>query len=309
MIKIFKTFGGYTEIAEPANNCWINVIKPTEEEITDLSLRYDVPTDLFYDILDSDERPRVEFEDEHTLVIIRIPVEQKNNGVPFMTVPLGIIIKEKYTFTVCLEENEVLPPGVPANLREQYVNINDSINFVLRLFIRSGSLYLKYLKQINQMTEIIEKDFKKSVKNKELNKLMKLEKSLVYFVTSIKGNEITLAKLKNSKRITTEINEDLLEDAIIETKQALETSQIYSDIQNSLADSFNSVISNNLNTVMKQLTLISIILMIPTLIASIFGMNVPNFLEKANWAMLAIIILSVVLSALGVLMFRKKQWF
>jgi magnesium transporter len=159
------------------------------------------------------------------------------------------------------------------------------------------------------MTEVIEKDFKKSVKNKELNKLMKLEKSLVYFITSIKGNEITLAKLRNSKRITTELNEDLLEDAIIETKQALETSQIYSDIQNSLADSFNSVISNNLNTVMKQLTLISIILMIPTLIASIFGMNVPNFLEKVNWAMPAIIILSVVLSALGVLMFRKKQWF
>ena len=136
-----------------------------------------------------------------------------------------------------------------------------------------------------------------------------MEKCLVYFITSIKANEIVLAKLRNSKRITTEINEDLLEDAFIENKQALDMAQIYSDIQSGMMDAFASVISNNLNVVMKQLTLISIILMIPTLIASIFGMNVPNLLENSLWAMPSIILGSLVLSFAGVLLFRKRQWF
>ena len=136
-----------------------------------------------------------------------------------------------------------------------------------------------------------------------------MEKCLVYFITSIKANEIVLAKLRNSKKITSEINEDLLEDAFIENKQALEMAQIYSDIQSGMMDAFASVISNNLNVVMKQLTLISIILMIPTLIASIFGMNVPNFMENSEWGMPIIILVSLVLSILGVLLFRKRQWF
>ncbi|HRS18851.1 MAG TPA: magnesium transporter CorA family protein, partial [Bacteroidales bacterium] len=173
----------------------------------------------------------------------------------------------------------VLPTGQPLPFREQYRQITDSLNFSLRLFMRSGTLYLRYLKQINQMTSLIEQDLEKSIKNKELNKLLKMEKCLVYFITSIKANEIVLAKLRNSKKITTEINEDLLEDAFIENKQALEMAQIYSDIQSGMMDAFASVISNNLNVVMKKLTLISIILMIPTLIASIFGMNVINFME------------------------------
>ncbi|HRS54709.1 MAG TPA: CorA family divalent cation transporter, partial [Bacteroidales bacterium] len=128
-------------------------------------------------------------------------------------------------------------------------------------------------------------------------------------ITSIKANEIVFAKLKNAKKITTEINEDLLEDAFIENKQALEIAQIYSDIQSGMMDAFASVISNNLNDVMKQLTLISIILMIPTLIASIFGMNVPNFMENSLWAMPIIIIISLIFSLIGVISFRKRQWF
>ena len=158
------------------------------------------------------------------------------------------------------------------------------------------------------MTSLIEQDLEKSIKNKELNKLLKMEKCLVYFITSIKANEIVLAKLRNSKKITTEINEDLLEDAFIENKQALEMAQIYSDIQSGMMDAFASVISNNLNVVMKQLTLISIILMIPTLIVSIFGMNVPIPFESSAWALPVIILVSLILSALGVFLFRKRQW-
>jgi magnesium transporter len=309
MIKIFKTFGGYNEINEPQKKCWINTINPTQDEIQRLTNDFGVPNDLIKDILDQDERPRIEFDDIWTLIILRIPVEVKNNGVPFLTIPLGIFITESFTLTLCLQDNQILPIGEGSPFRDQYHQISDNINFILRLFLRSGNLYLRYLKQINQMTALIEQDLEKSIKNKELNKLLKMEKCLVFFITSIKANEIVLAKLRNSKKITSEMNEDLLEDAFIENKQALEMAQIYSDIQSGMMDAFASVISNNLNVVMKQLTLISIILMIPTLIASIFGMNVPNYAENSMWAMPVIISGSILLSILGVIVFRKRQWF
>jgi magnesium transporter len=309
MIKIYKTFGGFNSIAKPEKGSWINVINPTQDEIQDLSVKFNLPSDLINDILDIDERSRVEFEDNWTLVILRIPVESANNGVPFQTIPLGIFMLEDYTITICIQDNEVLPLTQPVQVREQYRRITDPVNFILRLFLRSGNLYLRNLKQINQMTSLIEQDLEKSIKNKELNKLLKMEKCLVFFITSIKANEIVLVKLRNAKKITSEINEDLIEDAIIENKQALEMAQIYSDIQSGMMDAFASVISNNLNVVMKQLTIISIVLMIPTLIASIFGMNVPNFLEDSNWAFPIIIAGSVGLSIVGVISFRKRQWF
>jgi magnesium transporter len=309
MIKIFKTFGGYVEISEPQKDFWINAINPTQDEIQKLTDDFALPIEIIRDILDQDERPRIEFDDNWALIILRIPVEMNNNGVPFHTLPLGIIITDYFTLTLCLQDNEVLPMGQPSPFRDQYWQITDSINFILRLFLRSGNLYLRYLKQINQMTSFIEQDLEKSIKNQELNKLLKMEKCLVYFITSIKANEIVLAKLRNSKQITSEINEDLLDDAFIENKQALEMAQIYSDIQSGMMDAFASVISNNLNVVMKQLTLISIILMIPTLIASIFGMNVPNFIENAVWAMPAIILGSLIFSITGVILFRKRHWF
>ncbi|WP_321297387.1 magnesium transporter CorA family protein [Marinifilum fragile] len=309
MIKIFKTFGGYVEINSPQHDCWINVTNPSTDELKRLYDEFHLPNDLINDILDQDERPRIEFDDKWTLIILRIPVEVKNNGVPFYTIPLGIFIAENFTLTLCVQDNEILPIGQPSPFRDQYKEISDSFNFILRLFLRSGNLYLKYLKQINQMTSLIEQDIEKSIKNKELNKLLKMEKCLVYFITSIKANEIVLAKLRNSKKITNLINEELLEDAFIENKQALEMAQIYSDIQSGMMDAFASVISNNLNIVMKQLTLISIVLMIPTLAASIFGMNVPNFMENSAWAMPSIIFGSLILSFFGVVLFRKRQWF
>jgi magnesium transporter len=309
MIKIFKTFGGYIETPHVERGGWINITQPTPDEIIRISNEFHLPDDIIRDILDTDERPRLEFDDDWTLVIIRIPIKSANNGIPYYTVPLGIFMTEEFTMTLCLTDNGILPIKEPSPFREQYREITDVYNFILRLFLRSGNTYLNYLKEINQQTSVIEQDLEKSIKNSELNKLLKMEKCLVYFITSIKANEIVLAKLRNSKKITSEINEDLLEDAIIENKQALEMAQIYSDIQSGMMDAFASVISNNLNVVMKQLTLISIILMIPTLIASIFGMNVPNYLENWTLGMPVIIIASLVLSIFGVMLFRKRQWF
>lgn len=309
MIKIFKTFGGYIEVPKTQNGCWVNVVNPTEEEKLQLTEEFGLPSDLINDTLDIDERPRLEIDDLWTLVILRIPIEVPNNVVPFSTMPLGIFITNDFTITLCLQPNEVLPIAQPSPLREQYREITDNINFILRLSLRTGTLYLRYLSQINQMTNALEEDLERSIRNEELTKLLKMEKCLVYFITSIKANEIVLAKLRNSKKITTEINEDLLEDAIIENKQALEMAQIYSDIQSGMMDAFASVISNNLNVVMKHLTLVSIILMIPTLIASVFGMNVPNFWENSHWAMPGILLGSLLLSAVGVVLFRKIKWF
>jgi len=149
MIKIFKTFGGYVEIDEPQKGCWINTTNPTSNEIEKLTNDFGLPKDIINDILDQDERPRIELDDDWTLIILRVPVEVKNNGVPFHTIPLGIFITENVTLTLSLQDNEVLPISQPSPFRDQYKEITDSINFILRLFLRSGNLYLKYSKPLS----------------------------------------------------------------------------------------------------------------------------------------------------------------
>ncbi len=310
MLRIYKSFAGYIDIPQAEKGCWVNVSQPSPDEINRIAKEFHVPQDVIQDILDVDERPRVEYDDEWTLVIIRIPVVSPENGVPFHTVPLGVFMTGEATLTLCSVHNEVLSFEQPSLYREQYQQVNDILNFLLKLFLRSATVYSRYLKQINQQTSSIEQDLEKSIRNRELNKLLKMEKCLVYFITSLKANELVLAKLRNSKRNSiSELNEDLLEDAVIENKQALEMAQIYSDIQAGMMDAFASVISNNLNVVMKQLTSISIILMIPTLIASLYGMNVPNYFENVHWAFPGILVFSLLMSFIGVLSFRKRKWF
>jgi len=302
MIKIFKTFGGYEEISIIEKGCWVKVTQPTQEEIEKLIKHFKIPIDSLQDILDADEMPRLEFDDDYSLIIMRIPVENPQNGIPYHTIPLGIFITTNCVLTLCNQENEILQV-------KQTIPLNDAYSFILHLFERSGCVYLKYLKLINQQTTVIEKDLEKSIKNSELNKLLKMEKCLVYFITSIKSNEIVMAKLRNSKKITTEINIDLLEDAMIENKQALEMAQIYSDILSGMMDAFASIISNNLNVIMKKLTLVSIVILIPTFVVGIFGMNVPNGMENSWWAILNIIFVAFAISTASVIIMRKKQWF
>jgi magnesium transporter len=303
MIRIFKTLGGYIETTQVEKNCWINITQPSQNEIDKLVNDFNLPADSIQDILDADEMPRLEADETYTLIIMRIPIENPQNGIPYYTIPLGIFITSNgLTITICNQDSEIL------NLKNVN-NTTDPYTFILRLFIRSATVFLKYLKQITQQTNQIEKDLEESIKNSELKKLLKMEKCLVYFITAIKSNEIVLHRLRSSKRITGEFNEDLYEDAIIENKQAIEMADIHSDILSGMMDAFASVISNNLNVIMKKLTLISIILMIPTLIASIFGMNIPNFMEKSGWAFPSIIILSLLLSLISVRIMRNKQWF
>ena len=310
MLKIFKSFGGYIQIPEADKGCWINVVAPSPEELTRLQEEFGVPADLIKDIMDTDERPRYEIDEDWSLIILRIPIASPNNGVPFYTVPLGIIRINQVTITLCSTVNEVLSLDNQRLFRSQNQLIHDELNFIIKLFLRSGTTYLSYLKQINHQTNQIEKELEKSIRNEELNKLLKMEKCLVYFITSLKANELVMNRIRNySKKVINEMNEDLLEDAIIENKQALEMAQIYSDIQSGMMDAFASVISNNLNVVMKQLASISIILMIPTLIASLYGMNVPNFMENSSWAFPMILGFSILMSLAGIIIFRKRDLF
>lgn len=310
MITYLKhTEKGFLHLNDWASNAWINVQKPTNEEIGYLKGRFNVPDEFFPHIYDIDERSRIELEDGWLLIILRIPHRQDDESIPFTTVPFGIILADDCLLTICNYETEIVPGFINYSLTKK-VQINNRFEFILQLFLSSTIWYLKYLKQVNNYNQIIEKDLEKSIKNKELHKMLKMEKCLVYFITSLRGNANLLLKLQNSKLAKeNEFDKDLFEDIEIELKQAIETANIYSDIQSGMMSTFASVISNNLNQIMKQLTLISIILMIPTLVASIFGMNLPNFMETSNYSFFGVIIGALILSATGFVIFKRRNWF
>lgn len=310
MISYLKqTEKGFSPLTEWQENSWINVQCPTNEEIGYLKGRFKVPDEFITHINDIDERSRIEYEEDWLLIIIRIPHKQTEEAIPYATVPFGIFVSDKYLLTISNFETEAIK-GFINYINTKKIVINNRFEFILQLFLTSTIWYLKYLKQINSYNQTIEKDFEKSIKNKDLHRMLDIEKCLVYFITSLRGNSNLLLKLQNSKIAKEkEFDKDLFEDIEIELKQAIETANIYSDIQGVMMENFSSIISNNLNQIMKQLTLISIILMMPTLIASLFGMNVPNFVEDSPFGFAGIIVGSVFLSAVGFIFFKKRNWF
>lgn len=309
MLNIWKQKNQLEEIDRFERNCWINVSNPTPEEITRLVEDFRVPEEFINDIIDVDERSRIEAEGRWLMIIVRIPVYRTDNGIPFITVPLGILISLHSIITICLYENEIIKE-ILYPIKNKTIILHNKANFVLELFLRSANQFLKNLKEINIRTSHIEKDIEKATKNKELQNLLRMEKCLVYFITSLKSNEILLQKLQRSRFARMdEFDEDLLADAIIETKQAIEMSQIYSDIQSGLMDTFASVISNNLNVVMKQLTSITIILMVPTLISSFYGMNLNNHIEQTRFGFYIVVGISLSIAFGLVMIFRRRNWF
>ncbi|HMT66145.1 MAG TPA: magnesium transporter CorA family protein [Bacteroidales bacterium] len=287
--------------------CIVNVTDPTPSEIGILNTTLKVPDDFLADILDVDERSRMEVEDDLLLMIYRIPYQNVSNGLPFTTIPLGLVLDKDNLVIICHRNNEVLDDFFSRSGKG--ITIETKIDLILHLFIRTTMFYHRYLKQINNQTTIIVQDLEKSTRNEELHRLLKMEKCLVYFTTSLRSNEAMMLKLKNSKWIRDyEFSSDLLEEATIENRQAIEMAKIYSDIQSGMMDAFASVISNNLNIVMKSLTIVTIVLMIPTLIASFYGMNVPNRLETNMSAFWFLLGGSVVLAAAAVILLRRKKW-
>ncbi len=308
MRAFYKNNDGLIEVEAWTPNCWINIECPTETEKKYLLEELQIPEAFYNDIEDIDERPRIEIENGWTLIILRIPVKSNDVKLPFQTIPVGIIFKEEICVTVSFHQTEMLTDFV-AYTKRKHINIKDNFDLVLKLLLSSSVWYLKYLKQVNQKIKLAENNLEQSIKNEELQALLQIEKCLVFFMTSLKGNDILLHRIRNIKSQKEHFDPELLEDVEIELRQAQETTNIYSDILTGTMDAYASVISNNMNTIMKQLTSISIILMIPTLIASLYGMNVPNDLENNRYGIWIVISISFLLSVFGVFLFKRKRWF
>lgn len=308
MKAFYKNNNGLIEIKEWTPNCWINIESPSETEKKYLLEELKVPEAFYNDIEDIDERPRMESEDGWTLFIMRIPIKSNDVKLPFQTIPIGLIFKDDVCVTISFYKTEIIADFVQYTKRKNII-IKDNFDLVLRLLLSSSIWYLKYLKQINQKIKLAEDNLEKSIKNEELQALLQIEKCLVFFITSLKGNNVLFHRIKNLKAHREHFDPDLLEDVDIEISQAQDTANIYSNILTGMMDAYASVISNNMNNIMKQMTSISIILMIPTLIASLYGMNVPNGLEESKYGIWILLFISVILSTVGFLLFKRRRWF
>ena len=300
---------GFVEKPQWLPNSWVNVVCPNNDDFEFLTQTLNVPESFLNDIADTDERPRTDTEGNWLLTILRIPVQNKQNGsLPFDTVPIGIITNNEIIVSVCYHNTDLLPDFIEHTRRKGIV-VRNKLDLIFRIIYSSAVWFLKYLKQINIDISAAEKELERSIRNEDLLRLMRLQKTLVYFNTSIRGNEVMIGKLRTIFQDTDYLDTELVEDVIIELKQALNTVNIYSDILTGTMDAFASIISNNVNTIMKRMTSLSIVLMLPTLIASFYGMNVDIHLEEVPFAFSLIVLFSIGLSTLAFVIFRKIKWF
>ncbi len=317
MIKIFKTEDNKKlsklSISEAVSGSWFSLINPTEEEIKQVSLVLGLDEDFLRNSLDLDERSRIEIEDGNILIITNLPI-MTDDGC-FDTLPLGIIYTPTSIMTVCSKDNNIL-----ASFNETTAYTFDTRNkteFMLKILYRSVKFYLKYLDIINRTTENIETELQKATNNKALFQLMEIQKTLVYFSTALKDNDIVLQKIMKMTKSaltlnnlkTTEEDMDLLEDVIIDTKQAIEMVDMHRMILEAMMEGFASIINNNLNLVMKFLAAITIIMSIPTMIGGLWGMNVKVPYGDNPFGFLIVVTFSIFLSIAVVVYFRKKGMF
>lgn len=313
MVKILKTTdNGVLQIEDYEDGCWIAMTNPTAEELQDVSTKYNIAPDDLRASLDEEERSRIEVEENYALILVDIPtIEERNDKDWYGTIPLGIILCDKAIVTVCLEDTPVLTSFMDGRVRNFYTYMKT--RFIFQILYRNATLYLNYLRIIDRRSDAIEQKLHEATRNRELIELLELEKSLVFFTTSLKSNEVVLEKLLKSTAIKKyPEDEDLIEDVIVENKQAIEMANIYSGILNGTMDTFASVISNNQNIVMKFLATITIVLSIPTMIASFYGMNVNTEgmpFADMKWGFVIVIGISLVISLIIAMIFRKKDLF
>ncbi len=316
MIKIFKTEDNKSlkrlSISEAVSGSWFSLITPTEEEIKQVSLVLGLDEDFLRNSLDLDERSRIEIEDGNTLIITNLPIITEDGS--FDTLPLGIIYTPTSIITVCSKDNNILS-SFNENTAYSF-DTRKKTEFMLKMLYRSVKFYLKYLDLINRTTDAIETELQKATNNKALFQLMEIQKTLVYFSTALKDNDIVLQKINRMTKSTTGTNikiteeeSDLLEDVIIDTRQAIEMVDMHRMILEAMMEGFASIINNNLNQIMKFLAAITIIMAIPTMIGGLWGMNVPVPYGSNSYGFLIVVTLSVITSIVVVLFFRKKGMF
>ena len=309
MIEYWKCESGFKQLSEWQSDCWVQVTAPSKEELEDLEQRFDAPMDFVQDVEDTEERPRTESEGGWLMTLIRVPnKEMDEDGDPiYSTVPLAILVHGDVFITISYYRSEMISDFIRWTNRKM-IEERERYDLMLSLFLSSSVWYLKYLKQMNVMMKTAEEALEDSMDNDRLQQMMRIEKFLVYFITSIRGNEVVLVRLKKHLRHLP-FDEDLLDDVEVELQQAYATANIYSEVLERQRSSYSSIISNNLNAIMKRLTTITIILMIPAAISGFFGMNVPNFMESNPFAFMGILLATLVAILISYFIFKKKNLF
>lgn len=311
MLKMYKTdfeTGKFSETKEFERGTWINLVNPSEKEINLVCEKLNITSEFIKYPLDYEEKARIDAEDDITLFIIDVPyTETVKEEKIYTTMPLGmIIVRDDFFITVSLNKASILEDFEKGRVKSFFTY--KKTRFILQILYANSSAFLSNLKQINKETEIAEYVLQKSMKNKELIKLLNLEKGLVYITTSLRSNELVMEKTLKGRIIKLyEEDEDILDDAIIENKQAIEMSKIYSDILNGTMDAYASIISNNLNSVMKFLTSVTIVLSLPTMIASFWGMNVDLPFSHNAYGFVIILVISLVIAVITSWWLKKRD--
>lgn len=306
MKAFFVNDNGFVERDEWSPHCWVNVECPDQEDVRFMLDDLHVPESFLESVSDADERPRIEHEGEWRLTILRIPLRLEGDEMPYGTVPIGIITNNEVLLTVCYRFTEMVNDFID-HTRCKGIAVDTEPDFILRILYSSAYWYLRYLKDINNHVTVDEKRLEKSIKNEDLLYMLGIQRTLVFFNTSIQGNETLIGRIR--RVYGDRYDPDLLEDVEIELRQADNTVRIYSDILESTMDSFSSIISNNVNAIMKKMTAVSIVLMVPTLIASFYGMNVQIAYGNHPYVFWMIIGCSMLLSCILYVFLRKIRWF
>ncbi|MBS5347488.1 MAG: magnesium transporter CorA family protein [Megasphaera micronuciformis] len=317
MLEVFKHNNGHLEddlsIATAEKGSWINVVNPDSDDLQIVSMVTEIPTDVLKMALDTEERSRVEIEDDYVFVVINIPIILETDS--YDTLPLGVFITPDFIVTVCLQETDVMK-AFTQNKYPLFYTFKKT-RFLFQILFRTATLFLRYLQQINHRTDDIESILRHSMRNREFFMLLELQKSLTFFASALRGNGAVMEKLLRLRRNQSlhhllklyEEDEDLLEDVIIENKQAIEMVEMYSNILMNMSDTFASIISNNLNIVMKFLASITIILSVPTTIFSLWGVNVPLPFQENEWGFFLVITIAMISSAIAVALLWMKKLF
>ncbi|MCC6727697.1 MAG: magnesium transporter CorA family protein [Saprospiraceae bacterium] len=316
MVKYYSKENGQLRVLDgPEPACWVNISPPfTPEELEEVAQQFDIPFDFLTDPLDIDERPRYERDEDKRLIILSSPIlnpfEEDIDAI-FITVPLGIILTPDHVLTITSQDNPVLNLFLENKVKNFHTG--DEQLLVLHILEQTVYRFLNCLKQLNQKRNLIEKELYHSSRNQELKNLLSIEKSLVYFVSSLSDNELLKMKMKRIDFLNIGKDEEKLEifeDVIIDNNQAQQMANMYTNILNGTMDAYGSIISNNLNLTIKRLTTITIILMVPTLVASFMGMNVElPFAEHSNYSFFFILVLSLAFSLVLSWYFQRKNLF
>lgn len=313
MVKMYNTdivTNEFREVKEYVKGTWINMVNPNEQEIQTVCENVKINDQFIRDALDFEEKARIDQEDDDQtiLFVVDVPIIEKSEGTEiYSTMPIGmIVVRDEFFITVSLRKNKVIEDFEKRKIKN--FQTYKKTRFIFQILYLNASYYLTYLKQINKETEFAEYVLKNSMRNKELLKMLSLEKSLVYFATSLKSNEVVMEKTLRGKIIKLyDEDEDILEDAITENKQAIEMAQIYNNILNGTMDAYASIISNNLNGVMKTLTSITIILAVPTMISSFWGMNVHLPLQDSPYGFIVMILIAILTTVIVTVWLNKKD--